>query len=103
MKVKQFILIILIIFISGCALTHPAVVAYKEQVNLILQECERKKEDFKSRRAEIEKAYEEGEIRKAEYLLLKNNLKGEIDNYFANAQRRMDALGLETSYRIHSE
>jgi len=99
----KIIAILFILFlctlISGCE-TWP-IANYKEQIAIVQQDFERNCEDIRARMIEVNKSYEAGKITEGEYLLLKNNLKKELNDYKIEADRKVRELGQECDYQIN--
>ena len=102
-KMKKFVFYsLLVVFLSGCAFIHPAVVEYQTSIDILLDGTKQKKLEIDNRIKEVEQAYEKGSISKFEYLSLKNSLKNEFSNYMANVRHNMEFLDQKARYQINS-
>lgn len=106
--VKKFVFCILVtIFISGCATTstnsHPYAYlpsAIRNQIESIEEQAEQKAIQLRNRKQEAKLSLENGQISQGEYLIIKNQIDKEADDYFANSKREVqDILNRYYEYR----
>jgi len=107
MKVKFILLILLAFFICGCASTstnpHPYAYlppAIRSQIESIEEQAEQKAIQLRNRKQEAKLSLENSQISQGEYLIIKNQIDKEADDYFANSKREVqDILNRYYEYR----